>query len=563
MDGERTPMRRASAANGTMENAIGISESGKPASGTGWTGLAASLRLLMIGLLLGLMTGCGTLPPLDGRTVSTALPAAEAQATPLGKAISPQSARHPGKSGIYLLSDAREAFVARVQMVEAAERTLDVQYYIWRPDVAGNQLFAALLHAADRGVRVRLLLDDNNTAGLDEMLAALDAHPLIEVRLFNPLAIRNPRALGYVGNLSRMNRRMHNKSLTADNAVTIVGGRNIGDEYFGESDGPLFEDLDVLAIGPVVGDVSADFDLYWSSASSYPADRLLPPASPEAVREKADSWAELERSPQASHYAEAARASPLRRDLLRGTLDLDWAGTRMVSDDPAKGLGQAPPDMLSPEQLKRIIGMPTAEMDLVSSYFVPTDSGVGAFQALSGKGVTIRILTNSLEATDVPAVHAGYSKRRKPLLEAGVKLYEMKRTAPPRERRFGRGSGRKRTGGLLGSSSSSSSLHAKTFSVDGSSVYVGSFNFDPRSSRLNTELGFVIGSPRLARKIEQAFDTTVPAASYEVKLSDTGDIYWVEQKDGQTVRHDTEPGTTFWQRLKVRMLSLLPIDWLL
>ncbi len=238
--------------------------------------LAVAGLLLVVGVLI--LDRCNSLPAIERRTSSTAM--TDTGSTRLGKAAAPLLGAHPGLSGIHILRDARNAFAARSLLASAAERTLDVQYYIWRNDQSGTLLMKALVDAADRGVRVRLLLDDNNTSGLDALLAATDAHPRIEVRLFNPFAVRRPRAIGYLTEFPRLNRRMHNKSFTADNQVTIIGGRNVGDEYFGATDGVLFADLDAIAIGPVVGEVSNDFDRYWARDSSYPADRLLPAVDP-------------------------------------------------------------------------------------------------------------------------------------------------------------------------------------------------------------------------------------------------------------------------------------------
>jgi cardiolipin synthase C len=459
---------------------------------------------------------------------------------------------HPGLSGIYPLADSEDAFAARAHLAQAAERTLDVQYYIWEDDMTGMLLFEALRAAADRGVRVRLLLDDNNTPGLDRILAALDSHPHIEVRLFNPFVLRKPR-LGYLTDFSRANRRMHNKSFTADNQVTIIGGRNVGDEYFGAAEGLLFVDLDVMAVGPVVTDVSVDFDRYWASESSYPADRILPAVDGEQLAAIAAAAAQIERNPASHDYIEALDEAPFVRALLERRLEFEWATTQMISDDPAKGLGKAPPEEMFPEQLRKAIGDPVKHVELVASYFVPTAAGRDSFKQMALRGVAVQVLTNALEATDSPYVHAGYGKRREALLQAGVKLYEMRRLSPDRE--VGGGSG------PFGSSGSS--LHAKTFSVDSSRVFVGSFNFDPRSRHLNTELGFVIESPALAQKIERAFQSEIPPYAYEVRLSETGALYWLEQRDGTSIRHDTEPGVSFWLRTAVWFLSLLPIDWLL
>ena len=508
-------------------------------------------RLLSM-TLISVLTGC-SLPSLDTRSVSHALPAEEALATPLGQAIAPRAAAHPRKSGIHALAHPHDAFAARMMLARAAERSLDVQYYIWHNDMTGILLLEALHEAADRGVRVRLLLDDNGTSGLDQALSALDGHPNIEVRLYNPFAVRWPKTLGYLTEFGRLNRRMHNKSFTADNQATIVGGRNIGDEYFGATTGVLFADLDVLAIGAVVGDVSTDFDRYWNSDSAYPVDGLLNPASPTELEELEADAVTIERSPEAEAYTQAMRELPFIRQLLGGDLPLEWAATRMVSDDPRKTLDAAPREAMLPHQLHEILGAPARELVLVSPYFVPTAAGTRVFAKMARNGVRVRVLTNALEATDVAVVHSGYAKRRKDLLAAGVELYEMKRMA--------RGAERNKSAGPFGSSGSS--LHAKTFAVDGERVFVGSFNFDPRSARLNTELGFVIDSPTLARHIADAFDQDIPRTAYRVRLDDMGKLYWEEAHDGRTLRHDAEPGASLWQRLIVWFASLLPLEPLL
>ena len=499
--------------------------------------------LLAVALTL---TACGHLPSLEDRPVSRAF--ADTGDTTLGRAIAPAAAQHPGRSGVYPLLDSRDAFAARVLLARAAERSLDVQYYIWKDDLSGRLLVEALHRAADRGVRVRLLLDDNGIAGLDETLAGLDGHPNIEVRLFNPFVNRGARWLGYLTDFSRLNRRMHNKSFTADNQATIVGGRNVGDEYFDAAEGLVFVDLDVLAVGPVVKEVSADFDRYWASGSAYPAARLLAPAKPGFHAPAPGEGA--------AKYMEAVQRSPFVRDLLERRLPFEWASTQLVSDDPAKGLGEAPHDGTLSHDLRQLLGDPKKEVDLVSAYFVPAEAGTEMFGEWAKRGVKVRVLTNSFEATDVSVVHAGYVKRRRKLLESGVILYELRalsRTPQPA------------AGHLVGSSgSSAASLHAKTFSADRAHVFIGSFNFDPRSAHLNTEMGVLIHSPALAQRIADAFDSGIPQRAYQPRLEPSGEIYWIELREGsKVVRHDVEPGTTLWQRLAVRLLSLLPIDWLL
>jgi putative cardiolipin synthase len=321
----------------------------------------------------------------------------------------------------------------------------------------------------------------------------------------------------------------------------------VGDEYFDAAEGLVFVDLDVLAVGPVVHQVSADFDRYWASGSSYPVARLLPPAKPGFPMPAAVE--------AAAKYIEAVRRSPFVRDLLEGRLPLEWAPARLVSDDPAKGLGEAPKEGTLTHDLKALLGDPREEVDLVSAYFVPAEAGTATLSEWARRGVRVRVLTNSFEATDVSVVHAGYAKRRKALLESGVALYEL--------RALSRTSERERGAPVGSSASSAASLHAKTFAVDRGNVFIGSFNFDPRSANLNTEMGVVIESPALAQRIADAFDQGIAERAYEARLSENGQLYWVERRAGASVRHPIEPGTTFWQRLAVRVLSWLPIEWLL
>ena len=509
-------------------------------------------RTVVICLFASVLAGC-SLPSLEGRADSISLNEVEASDTALGRAIKPMAQTHPEESGIYSLADAHDAFAARVLLARASQKTLDVQYYIWQRDVTGTLLLEELHAAAERGVRVRLLLDDNGTAGLDTELAALHTHPSIEVRLFNPFAVRSPKAIGFITNFSRANRRMHNKSFTADNQATIVGGRNVGDAYFGAGDAVQFADLDVLAVGAVVNDVSMDFDRYWSSGSSYPVDLILPEVDSAVLQDLKTTADNMAGSEDAAEYMQAIRESEFIADLLEGNLAVEWAYTQMVSDDPAKGLGKTESNGMLIYQLGEILGEPTHTLELVSPYFVPTAAGVDIFTKMAEDGVKLRILTNSLDATDVAAVHAGYMTRRKDLLAAGIELYELRRTAGEVKRN--------ENAGPFGSSGSS--LHAKTFAVDDKRVFVGSFNFDPRSALLNTELGFVIESPSMARQISETFDQGIPENSYEVKLSKKGKLYWIEHRDGEQIRHETEPETGVFKRGFVKFISFLPIEWLL
>jgi putative cardiolipin synthase len=501
---------------------------------------------------IALMAGCASLPPLDGRTTTTAL--ADTSGTRLGKALGARVLAEPGKTGIHPLFEPRDAFAARVLLATAAERSLDVQYYIWHDDEVGYLLFEALWRAAERGVRVRLLLDDMTTGGLDPVIAALDAHPSVEVRLYNPFVQRDARALAFVTDFQRVNRRMHNKSFTADNQVSVVGGRNIGNEYFAAGTGVAFADLDVVAVGEAVRQVSAQFDLFWNSPSAYPAANFVG-TSGEGAALLAGRFAANRADPDTVAYVDAVRRARLVDQILDSGLPFEWTSAKLVHDDPAKTLASQTraDDLLFPE-LVRAIGRPTRSLDLVSPYFVPGENGTAALAALARSGVQVRILTNSLSSSDESIVHAGYAPRRYDLLRAGVRLFELRPTATrdAREERPHHGS------------SASAGLHAKTFAVDRERIFVGSFNFDQRSALLNTEVGLVIHSPRLAGRLGGAFDTNVPLAAWEVRIAADGrSLEWIERGPGGETRHATEPGTTRSQRMKVDMLSILPIEWLL
>lgn len=573
-----------------------------------------TLWLLAALLLLG---GCVSLPSLDGRSESTAV--ASVPGSPLHEALQPGLTAHPGLSGFYSLSDGEDAFAARIVMIDAAVRSLDVQYYIWRADVTGRLMFDALRRAAARGVQVRLLLDDNNTQGLDPLLAALAAQPNIEIRLFNPFRHRRWRPLGFLTDFARLNRRMHNKSLTVDGAATLVGGRNIGNEYFDAGDSLGFIDLDVVAIGPIVAEVARSFDAYWRSDSAYPVDRLLPPPTPAQLEAVVRLGEELDSLPEAQRYLERVRDTRVMRDVVADELPFEWATAHLVVDDPAKGLGQARRDELLTSRLEEVFAGPVhSELLLVSPYFVPGREGTQALAAMAQGGATVKVLTNALESTDVTAVHSGYAKRRRALLKAGVELWELRRevgnvrigprgagrrsvtaaemraavrggesaTAPrpaaPQDRRSaadrdtpappenGARNGPESSvfaGNVGGSSrlgSSDASLHAKTFAVDGKRLFIGSFNFDLRSALYNTELGIVIDSPDWARSLQRTFERRVPEVSYRVQLDAHERLEWMERHaDGKEQRYDREPNASAGRKLLVLLLGLLPIEGLL
>jgi putative cardiolipin synthase len=498
------------------------------------------------------LAGCTALPSLEDRPMST--PIAAPASSALVEAAAKLRADRPAMlNGIHALGDGTDAFAARIALVDAATSSIDVQYYIWHDDLTGGLLLDALRRAADRGVRVRLLLDDNNTSGMDGLLAALDEHPKVELRLFNPFMQRKLRVAGYLSDFARLNRRMHNKALIADGVACVVGGRNIGDEYFDAGAATGFIDLDVVVIGPVVDEVIASFQSFWESGSSHPAERILQAPSP-ADRERLQTLGEtVRRRPEAARYTAAVRDSKLLADHAEGRLVLEWAPAKLVADDPGKGLGGADPaDLLVGRLARSFDGEAVEEVLLVSPYFVPGKAGLEALLKIAARGVRVRVLTNALEATDVGAVHAGYARYRKRLLAGGVQIFELRRESAAVA------SASRVLGG-----SSGASLHAKTFAVDRDRIFIGSFNFDPRSAIYNTELGLVIRSPRMASELSDLFDTQIPSLAYEVRLDADGDLEWVEREGEVTRVLQREPGRTAFKSLGLGVLSILPIEKLL
>jgi putative cardiolipin synthase len=494
-----------------------------------------------------LLSACA-LPSLRERPQSSAFQ--DTAQTQLARVLAPSLGAHPGVSGVHALPIATEAFAARARLAAAAERSIDAQYYMWHDDVTGKLLFEALVQAAERGVRVRLLLDDNNTSGMDGIIAALAAHSNIQVRLFNPLVLRHARWSNYVFDFGRINHRMHNKSFTVDNEVTVVGGRNIGDEYFDAGAAVQFVDLDLMAVGPIVGSVSRMFDEFWNSASAYPAAMLVGSQSPEkAARSLQSAFAAAHADPAAAPYLTMLKSRPLIDEMRDHQFEFQWSEVRLVADDPAKVFSDSRSLIMLPQLLKDT-GTPHAQFDLVSPYFVLMREGTRDFEALAHEGVRVRVLTNSLASNDVIAVHAGYAKHRRALLQAGVRLYELKRVDPLQHHRRG--------------GSSAGSLHAKTLQIDGARLFVGSFNFDPRSVRLNTEMGVVIANGAMAQELGTYFESGLVLRAYEVRLGPDGRrLQWIDTTPQGTHVLDKEPGAGLGRRALVKILSVLPIDWLL
>lgn len=487
--------------------------------------------------------------------------------TRIGRHVGPRQAEQGERSGFVLLTSGMDAFVVRMVLTRTADRTLDIQTYILREDDSGRLLLHAFMEAADRGVRVRLLLDDQNLSGLDKTLARLDAHPNVAVRLFNPYAGRSfwERTGALITDFSRISRRMHNKFFAADNWLAVVGGRNIGDEYHEARPELDFLDMDVLAAGPVVRKLTErSFDAYWNSRWAVPLAAFglaapVPAAIDRWRRELAGHAATM----RDSAYAEALRHTPLITQIREGALDMAWGDAEVVVDDPAKIDAARAASRRLPrlfEQVAEEMRGTREELLLVSPYFVPGELGVRFLGALAERGVTVRVLTNSLSTTDSIAAFAGYHAYRRELIRAGVELYELKSSA----------ASIRRLRDSVGRGSSQASLHAKTFIMDRRRVVIGSLNLDPRSVWINTETALFVDNAELSRSVARMFDeAATPASSYRVLLGAVeagvdgnyvSQLVWRTEEDGRMVDYDHEPEVSIPRKLAVILLRMLPIE---
>lgn len=496
-----------------------------------------ALFLITVFLILG---GCASMPKEVVRTPSYSI--VNTVNTNLGKDIEPLLTAHPGESGFYALSDGTDAFAARIILMNDVQKTIDAQYYIWHDDLTGKVMHNKLLAAADRGVRVRLLLDDLDTAGKEETLRYLDAHPNIEVRLFNAFPSRKSRTGGFVSDFGRLNHRMHNKTITMDNQATIFGGRNIGDEYFDAAEEVGFSDLDALAIGPVVNEVSEQFDLYWNCEWAYPlaafkTKLVIDDGKIALFRKESDALLEQAKK---TGYANALKGLRLAKTTSTQDMDFQWGRWKLIYDHPSKveATDVKIATHLAP-QLKVALDRAEKEILIVSPYFVPGKKFTAYLNGLVERGVRVRILTNSLAANDVAVVFAGYKKYRKDLLKGGVELYELKAT-----KEFDKENSKK--GAWKGASRSS--LHAKFFAFDQKYVFIGSFNLDGRSVAINTELGVYFESPHYAKIIHDGFDEKIMSKAYRVVLNEKRKVEWITLEHGKQVRYSKEPETGFWKR---------------
>lgn len=515
------------------------------------------MRAYLTLLLLVLLAGCASHPaPTESYSVAP-------DASPLGRRIQQLAATQPdGYSGFRLLAESTEAFTARSEMIRAAQLSLDVQYYIVHDGLTTRALIDELLQAADRGVRVRLLLDDTTSDGQDYRIGALAAHPNVQIRVFNPLHLGRSnaitRTMGRLLHLSLQHRRMHNKLMLVDGSLAIVGGRNLGDEYFEADHAMNFTDIDLLGAGPVAEQLARSFDEYWNNQLSVPIQRFLwwqPKASGlDKARRQLHDYLQQARQDNSEQYQRLMQYK--QEPQLQQWLDeLIWAPGEAMWDAPEKLLAEGIPatSLLLTTQLAPTMQAVSRELTLISAYFVPTASGVEYLAERAGAGVTVRILTNSLEATDVPAVHGGYAPYRRELLEHGVRLFELRRQ-PQQEPSYS----------FLGESESS--LHSKAAVFDQEKVFIGSLNFDPRSVLWNSEVGVLVESHELAREVHRlTLEGMSPALSYEVRLEERDgrqQLVWIAEDGGRLRVLEKEPGG-LWRRFNAWFADVIGLEKML
>ncbi len=517
-------------------------------------------------LLIGtVVNACSSLPPGHDfpKTVSAAI--TDPEQTKLGAQLESTSREHEGKSGFYLQSFGADGYLTRMQMINAAERTLDLQYFIFRGDDTGRLLTDAALRAADRGVRVRMLIDDGETVAGDEQIVALASHRSIEIRIFNPFRYRGHRktirATEFMFNKSRLNYRMHNKLLVVDNSAALIGGRNIGDQYFQVNAEEQFADNDVFAVGPIVREISASFDQYWNDALSIPNEALTKKSSRASLREHRELTIEepAEVNADGVDFVKRVNSGEPFNGLISGRLPVVWAPAQLISDSPDKKSvedGSENGDSILPPLTRAALAV-QSELLMITPYLVPGKEGMELFNELRRRDISIRVLTNSLVSSTALLAQSGYMGYRVPLLEAGIELYEI-RSMLGNTRGSGQTAAMSRHGTY--------SLHAKMFVFDRHSIFVGSLNFDQRSMYLNTEIGLLIESPELAEELARRFEAMVqPANAYQVLLQpDTSGeghhLVWRTQEDEQMVDFQDEPARSEGQTLKVNLLSILPLD---
>ncbi len=498
-------------------------------------------RIVILLLLTAFFTGCATVDFDEPKPYSNTI--TDTADTRLGTRVSRWVEAHDGFSGFYPLSEGMDSLGARLRLAEQADKTIDLQYFLMKDDTAGIVMANALLKAADRGVRVRFLLDDIFTTAPDRNLLLIDQHPNIEVRLFNPISRRGFHSLNFVGDFKQANRRMHNKSFTVDNQVSVTGGRNIADEYFDLKTDSVFIDDDVLAVGPIAAKISNSFNEYWNHSRAVPIDRVnTTDEDLETVRAKI----EKEFNGIYDTVYKQALESQLLQDLIADRRPLYPAEARVLSDSPDKLINEISEEQMQlATDLREVLLSAEKEIIIITPYYVPGDSGVDFARNLVDKGVRVVILTNSLASNNHVPVHSGYARYRKDVIRAGVELYEARAPAAREMKRSDEGP-------------DTMTLHTKAFIIDQRYLFVGSLNLDPRSIEINAEMGLLIDSAKMIAENHGDPDEKLAALTYRVLLNEDGDLEWHGRVNGVEVVETREPDTSGWLRFKAWFMKIAP-----
>ena len=500
-------------------------------------------KIILLLLLATAFSGCATVSFDEHKTYSETL--TDMGNTRLGREVSRWVDEHGGLSGFYPLNQGMDALGVRLRLAEIAEKSIDLQYFLMKEDTAGSVMMNALLRAADRGVRVRFLLDDIFTTTSDDGLLLLNEHPNIEVRLFNPISRRGISALNFVGDFRQANRRMHNKSFTVDNQISVVGGRNIADEYFELKTGSVFVDFDVLAMGPIAADISASFDDFWNHSRAVPMEQLTAKGIDEDLETVRAHIAEEFDGTYDTVYKQALE-SQLLQDLIADRQPLFAAEARVLSDRPDKLINEISEEQMRlATDLREVLLSADEEIIFISPYYVPGDSGVQFVRNLVNKGVRVIILTNSLASNNHVPVHGGYARYRKDVIKAGAELYEARANAAQELRSTDEGP-------------DIMTLHTKAFLIDHRYLFVGSLNLDPRSIEINAEMGLLIDSQELVASMSSAPDEKLSKVTYRVLLNEEGDLEWHGLINGEEVIETTEPLAGPWLRFKAWFMRIAP-----
>ena len=498
-------------------------------------------RILILLLLSVVFSGCATVSFDEPKPYSKTI--TDTADTRLGKKVSKWVEAHDGLSGFYPLSEGMDSLGARLRLAEQADKTIDLQYFLMKNDTAGLVMMNALLKAADRGVRVRFLLDDIFTTAPDRGLLLINQHPNIEVRLFNPVSRRGFSSLNFVGDFKQANRRMHNKSLTVDNQISITGGRNIADEYFDLKTDSVFIDYDVLALGPIAAEISRSFNEYWNHSRAVPIDRIN--TTDEDIETVRAAIAEEFNGIYDTVYKQALE-SQLLQDLISDRRQLYPAEARVLSDSPDKLINEISEEQMQlATDLREVLLSAEKEIIIITPYYVPGDSGVEFVRNLVNKGVRVVILTNSLASNNHVPVHGAYSRYRKDVIRAGVQVYEARAPAARELKRTDEGPDKM-------------TLHTKTFLIDRRYLFVGSLNLDPRSIEINAEMGLLIDSARMIAENHADTDENIAALTYRVLLNEDGDLEWHGRINGVEVIETREPDTSAWLRFKAWFMKIAP-----